>query len=241
MVVETFNHKDFWDYLEKHSNGINRLFVDLNRKWSKAVREAKDGQSVSLWVEGMYEGNRWVVIRHSKSKNVAFRSYNDVRLCFVQVARDKYQVYDWKNNGRVFVYSSHFFDRYKERMGLKCSRDKAIRLFFRHSDIQMSVYYKNDKFALACEQGLTLGVYDREKNYEIGCTFVDYSLLKASQKAAFDKAIPNFQDVRDQSANLLRHGCSTWQAEDIANERYSELIEVVEEIYAQFFNRYDLI
>lgn len=242
MVLQTFTSNEFRAYLNKNANEINRLFLDVNQQWNKAVREAKVGQAVSLWKEGEFGNNRWVHIRHANSKKTAIRKFNSTSLCFVPVAADTFQVFEWDNSGRVNIYSSHFFDRYKERLGLKCSRDKAIRTFFRHTDVQMYVYQneENGQFAIAFKDGLSLGVHDFERDVNICCTFVDYSLLKASQKAAFDRALPNFDNVREKADKLRRNGCSTWQAEGVVNEQYEELSKCVEEIYAEYFNRYDL-
>lgn len=238
MIVSTFTREEFFDYLVKNRLGLNNLFLNLNFKWNKAIRENKGGP-VSVWMEGNYKNNRYVLFRNAKDKKEATECSHIVHLCFVPVASGKYQAYEWFSNGRLKIFSSHFFERYKERMNISGSLDKAIRQFYKHSNAQIYLYNKDDRFVLANEQGLTLGV--KRDGIEVCCTFVDYSLLKASQKAAFDRSMPYLEKVLEKSRKLFMDGVDTFDAEGVCNEAYDDVCNEIEEIYAEYFNSKDLV
>lgn len=238
MIVSTFTREEFFDYLRKHRVGINNLFLNLNFKWNKAVREYKGG-SISVWMDGVYENNRYAIFRNARDKKEAVECSNVSYLCFVPVASGKYQIYEWFSNGRLKIFSSHFFERYEERMKISGSLDKAIKMFHKHSNAQIYLLNKDDRFVLANDQGLTLGV--KRDDTEVCCTFVDYSLLKASQKAAFDKAMPYLKEVFEKSRKLFMSGVDTFDAESLCNKLYDDVCNEIEDIYAEYFNSKDLV
>jgi hypothetical protein len=204
-------------------------------QWNKTLRQAK-GKGTSMLYEFEIDGNQLWHLRHTDGDSEYF-----IHLIVVPFAKDKNQYLHWlSSEADIFKYTSHFFDRYKERMKIKGSMKQAVRQFFKKSVSMVCVYWKNDKFVFSMDDGLVLGVADQQLGMKVGCTFVDYGLLKPSQKAAFDKVQTVADEMRSLHLDLYDCGVSHKDATHVVSERFDDVRKVAEEVYSWYFESGDL-
>lgn len=237
MISPNVTRKEFFDYLIAHSNEINKLAVNLEMQWNQAIRNSKKGEPFTLAKDFVFDDNRYMVMRYCPNGFHRTISYSETRLIFVEVAKGKHQIYHWRNDGNLMVYSAHFFERYQLRCKVKGSLDKVIKQWFKRSTAMMYVYkdLETGHYALAMDDGLVLGLYDKRKDYVMACTFVDYGLLKASQVAAFKRVIPVLRPAIQKAQNLHAQGLSVADVEENLTNAYQELSGIVKEIYGLHF------
>lgn len=133
----------------------------------------------------------------------------------------------------IIVYTSHFLDRYQERMKVVGDRRHVLTMYRKNNQTYHRIHSKNKYCVYAMRDGLALAIASPERTTFV--TFVSYDMLKPSQKAAFDKVRLLFRkDVKiikerrdegydDQSIINMLH---------LAN---ADMFEGAETLYDMFF------
>lgn len=240
MEVKTLktdsNLDEVYKFLAKHKNQMATHQHKVDAKWNQQLRQFH-GKYTSMLYEFEVGGNTCYHLLHGDHILYYF-----INVIVVPFAKDKYQYMYWHSEDRdIFKYTSHFFERYKERMNLKGSTKQAVKQFFKKSR-SMACIYKNKggQFVFAMDDGLVLGVEDERLNMRVGCTFVDYSLLKPSQRAAFDKVQTTTDDARKMHIELKDFGISHKDAGHVVSEKFESIRAIAEEIYSWYFEEGDL-
>ena len=203
--------------------------------WNKVLREAK-GKGTSMFYEYEINGNQMVHFRQTAGYDEYF-----VHLIVVPFAKDKYQYLHWQSSKvDVFKYTSHFFERYKERMNVKGNMKQAVKRYFKNAKSMVCVYWKNDRFVYVMDDGLVLGVADQQLGMKVGCTFVSYNLLKNSQRTSFDKIQAVVEDMRNVHMDLVGYGVSNKDSAEVIDNKFGDIREAAEEIYSWYFEEGDL-
>lgn len=229
------NIQEIYKYLVDNNNRLLSHEPKADMMWNKALREAK-GKDVSIMYEYEIDNNSFCHFRYTCADWFYF-----VHLIVVPFAKDKYQYLNYLSSSMdIFKYTSHFFDRYKERMKLKGSMRQAVKRFFKQSKSMACIYWKHDQFVYAFDDGLVLGVFDQRLGMKVGCTFVDYGLLKSSQKAAYEKIQTIKDKIRKEWLDLFDRGVSHKDATQVIAEKYYDVSEAAQEIYSWYFEEGDL-
>lgn len=228
---------DLYSFLAEHNNQLASHEPKAEAMWNSLKRRAGGKtEGMSMCYEFEIEGNQLAYIRHSY-KDI----YYNIHLMVVPFAKDKFQYLHFQTTCvDVFKYTSHFFDRYQERMKLKGSVKNAVKRFFKKSKSMACLYWKNDQVVYAMDDGLVLGVADQKLGMYVGCTFVSYGLLKASQRAAFDKVRVVADEMRELHADLYDRGLSFKDAKRVVSDKFADVQEAAEEIYSWYFEEGDL-
>lgn len=203
--------------------------------WNKTLRQSKT-QNTSILYEYEVAGVQMWLYKSGRDDK-----YNYAHIIVVPFAKDKYQYIEWMpHEKKIHKYTSHFFERYRERMKVKGSIKQAVRQFYKRSRSMACVYWKNDNFVYAMDDGLILGVADQKLIMEVGCTFVDYGLLKPSQRAAFDKVSTFTDELREFQARLTASGVSNKDITEMANKKFEDICTAAEEVYSWYYEQGDL-
>lgn len=226
---------DIYNYLRACKAKLASHEPKVLALWNKSLRQAK-GKGTSILYEFEVDGNQFWHLRHTFGEFEYFSN-----LIVIPFAKDKNQYLNWmSSNEDIFKYTSHFFDRYKERMKVKGAMKQAVKQFFKRNKSMACVYWKNDKFVYSMDDGLVLGVADQQLGMKVGCTFVDYGHLKPSQKAAFEKVQAVADEMRVMHLGLNDCGVSHKDATQTVSEKYEDVRMVAEEIYSWYFEEGDL-
>lgn len=236
MKIKTDStYDEVYDFLKGNESKLLSNRPKANAQWNKALRQSK-GKPTSMMYEYEIDGNKLYFYRHTDGEILYF-----VNLIEVPFAKDKSQYLDWNSRtADLFKYTSHFFDRYKERMKVNGSMKQAVKRFFKMNKSMTCVYWKNDRFVFAMDDGLVLGVVDRQLSMKVGCTFVDYGLLKPSQKTAFDKVQSIADGARALHVDLYKVGVSHKDAVQVISEKFEDVRKAAEEVYSWYFESGDL-
>jgi hypothetical protein len=228
---------EVYDFLRENKAKLASNGPKILAQWNKALRQAK-GKETSMLYEFEIDGNPLWHLRHTCGNPEYYYS----NLIEVPFAKDKNQYLHWLSSEEdIFKYTSHFFDRYKERMKMKGSTKQAVKQFFKKSASMVCVYWKNDKFVYSMDEGLLLGVADQQLGMKVACTFVDYGLLKPSQKAAFDKVHSVADEIRSLHLDLHRRGVSLKDAAHVVSDKIEDIQKSAEEVYSWYFESGDLV
>jgi len=108
-------------------------------------------------------------------------------------------------NNCLFYYTSHYFKRYNERLGLGITDPKKLLHTFMHNHLAYSFQYLEEidrgvhKFFAYTKNGVALGTYVQFHNYYKMNTFITHDMLKGSQldimaykKAELDKYLATY-------------------------------------------------
>lgn len=120
----------------------------------------------------------------------------------------------------------HFIKRYRERgmNGQECSVEKTIATFFMKNERRTLVYEDPEdksQVVFTTKQGLAICKREEDKGFEVLKTYIDDSMLFATQRLAKEKVMAKLPDDLDMS--------NTYYINMVLNE----LIPVVQEIYAK--------
>ena len=227
--------KEVYDFIYENLGKIKSYAPKIEVLWQKTLRQAKS-KSTSIMYEYEVEGVQMWFYKSGRDDN-----YNFAHIIVVPFAKDKYQYIEWMpHEMKIHKYTSHFFERYMERMKLKCTIKQAVKQFYKGSKSMVCVYWKKDNFVYAMDDGLILGVADQKLSMEVGCTFVDYGLLKPSQKAAFDKVGTFKEELRAQQEKLAACGVSNKDATDVLSDKFQDICTAAEEVYSWYYEQGDL-
>lgn len=113
---------------------------------------------------------------------------NNVHIFAKVPVGSKFNYYELLQNGSgddIIAYTSHFLDRYQERMKVVGDR-KHVLMRYRKTNQMYHRIHKRGKYCVyAMRDGLALAISEEERVTFV--TFVSYDMLKPSQKASFDK------------------------------------------------------
>lgn len=237
--------KDLMDFVRSNINTFQREFDVCHAKWHNLTRteRALKHTSYSMLHEYEVQGNKfWMLRCFDKNKqNSGLYGFADIAL--VEVGTNKYHYFDFHRDGNVMVLTTHFFERYALRGRKKGDTKKIVRQWYKNNTVNIRIYdnEKNGHCVWACEDGLILGLLDKDRNLSIACTFVDYSLLKPSQRAAFNTIYPEIGKLVTESSDLCTKGYrNTNTRELILSYKHKDVRDVAEEIYSLYFESGDL-
>lgn len=235
MLKTNSNIQEVYEFLTKNKGEMSSHNIKELAQWKKLIRQTK-GQASSMLYEFKVGGNTCYSVRYVDGDTTCYSN-----IIVVPFANDKYQYIHWMTTFmNAFKYTSHFFDRYKERMNIKGSMKQAVKQYFKRARTMACIYRKNGQVVYTTEDGLVLGVENEDLGMRVGCTFVDYSLLKHSQRAAFEKIQEVADAVRNKHVDLTDVGLSHQDATDVVSEEYHEARQAAEEIYSWYFEEGDL-
>ena len=162
------NVNDVYSFLNESRAQLAAHEPKVTAMWNKALREAK-GKGTSIFYEYEVGGNQLIHFHQTAGCDEYF-----VHLLVVPFAKDKFQYLHWQSSKiDVFKYTSHFFERYKERMNIKGNIKQAVKRYFKNAKSMVRVYWNNGRFVYVMDDGLVLGVTDQQLGMKVGCTFVN--------------------------------------------------------------------
>lgn len=133
----------------------------------------------------------------------------------------------------TYIYTHHFLSRFRERMNIPCTPDKAMIEYDNRNNFSIVIYRTKESVVIATNDGIGLCVDDEEKSTRTLCTFVPYEMLKHTQREAYDTIKKALSDKETQqriveSDNMLWKLCVF---EDLRHE--------AEDIYKEYFKKND--
>lgn len=235
MLTVDSTKRDVAVFINSNLNKLRAQMGKAKAEWSKIVRNAK-GQIPSMLYEYEVNGVKCYHYRRRTGK-----LFNYVHMIAIPFAKDKYQYIEYDSDAlNMWKYTHHFFERYKERLGLKYSTKQVVKHYLNHTNPMICIYRKNNQIVFAIQNGLILGVDDEKLAMQVGCTFVDYNLLKVSQKAAFNKAQEISEKMVKQYEEMNKSGIPYDVCLSVLEEKYKDVRKVAEEIYSMYFEIGDL-
>lgn len=131
--------------------------------------------------------NHYTVLLNSPN----WQDFNRNGLCYIV-----YAVFEWKygkaaamitNDGKIAIYTPHFFQRYNERILHKQHNDatQTIEHFFKHNASQKSKTEQNGELYAVCVDGYQLGTI--EDGVILFKTIVRFDMLYADQEPGKEK------------------------------------------------------
>lgn len=235
MITTNSNCTKVIEFLGAHKSQLRSHDAKANIQWGKLERQSK-GKNTSMFYEYELDGITCWHLRHGNG-----HLFHYSNLIVIPFANDKYQYIDWSSKGTYhFKYTSHFFDRYKERMNVKGSVKQCVKQFSKKSTSMVCIYRKNGQFVYCMDDGLVLGVEDEQLKLSVCCTFVSYDLLKYSQRSAFNKIQDIVGEIRKAHVELYKHGVSHENSTIVVEERFKNVSEAAAKIYSWYFETGDL-
>lgn len=234
MITIESTRTEITDFIRKNYNRILAEEPKMLANWHKLVRNS-NGKTSILYPYNL-EGVNLYYYRSGNRK-----TYFHEHIIEIPFAKDKCQYVEYPNNMvATWKYTHHFFERYRERLKLKCTQKQMIKHFLNHTNPMICIYRKNNQLVFATEQGLVLGVDDEKLEMNIGCTFVDYGLLKVSQKAAFNKVQQIAEEVISKHQEMSKSGIAHYVCSSILEEKYKNVCDEAKEIYSMYYEMGDL-
>lgn len=235
MITTSSNFSEVISFLESNKPQLKSNSAKVEIQWAKLERQSK-GKNTSMLHKYDIEGVTCWHIRHGNGQMFHYGNY-----VVVPFAKDKYQFIEWTAQGKhPFKYTSHFFDRYKERMNIKGGIKQCVKQFSKHSVSMVCIYRKNGQFVFCMDDGLVLGVEDELLQMSVCCTFVSYDLLKDSQRTAFNKVKDVVDEIRSAHIQLHKQGVSFTDSTKLIEEKFKSVYESAAEIYAWYFETGEL-
>jgi len=239
MIVPSMTDKEILDHIIK-DNVVAESFITRQRKSMNKVMRSVISRNKQF--------NRIVgFTSHVSKQKYVFVFSTDNRnmkngLCYAMFAvvgfgsNRKYICAVSDNH--INVVTSHFVERYIERMHLPegTTQEEALLLYFTNNSYTTAIYSDDKSFVKAGMEGLALCTDDSE--YCVTSrTFVSMDMLKKSQKEAVEKVIDKLFVTEDGIRYLYKQGKTIEDAAILAGMFMEEDCKVAEEIYKQYFKK----
>lgn len=235
MLTVESTEKELYDFIIKNRKELQSNNPKAETAWFKMTSGAK-GTKTSMMYEYQLDGITFWHFRYGTRSR-----YFYLHVAVLPFAKDKWQYVTWDNEMQnVFKYTHHFVERYKERLGLKGSMKQVFKHYLKNSNPMMCIYRKNNQIVFATNNGLVLGVEDERISMQVGCTFVDYSLLKSSHRAAFNKVQSVSEDIVRDHLKLNNIGASLSTSVAAIEAKYKDVSSAAEEVYSWYYQQGEL-
>lgn len=199
------------------------------------------------------------ILKRDAYRFKGFKSKQDYIFSCLHVGRDPQrgilyytiaEVFDGRNtsyyqnlqSGTVSIYSTHFFDRYRERTNQpNLTLPQAIADYTYNATMLCCIYYDYEKgrVVYAVANGICLCTTDFDENNKkfYFRTFVSYDMLKDTQEGAWKVMKEEMERYQDTIGHIKNTGSPYYQKmlQELNDKDGTLRTEEANKIYAQFF------
>ena len=232
MIVSTMSSTEIFNLMDKDLDRIRAYVVHREKELTRELRKSRRDMVSQAYDYHTPNADYVLVLRCLKNGYVS-----RLRFAFIKETLEYVTIGTVGGCKGIVSYSVHLLRRFAERALHDTSLPmRKILLKFTQQDVSSCLYYDDDFFVTACEQGICLGKFDKKREVILNRTFVSIDMLKESQMKAWEKInryISLALEVKheyglysDRFQNLLR---------EIPVEM-SLSIDEARSIYASFYN-----
>jgi hypothetical protein len=188
-------HEEAANEARKDIKHVARKVVYHSEDIMKKMKKAKQKSFSKLFDYKSPRGNNWFYVLRIYGTSHRKLQFNAYFVCW-HIAEKGIRALSIYNNGRdtnvVKIYTSHMFDRYKERSGLDTIDGKldTIKTYMHRNGTPMVIEEDspNDKINIICDNddGMELGNMTRSSNIIVINTFITPDMMMGSQKIIRD-------------------------------------------------------
>lgn len=196
MITDKMTIAEIHRHWENDKRMLMPKLLDMNRSWQKQCKKnppkanfSRISDLVSRTTKQAYyllfihDGVLEEDTIHTLAKVQVGNGFNYYELVTSQIGED------------VIVYTSHFLDRYQERMKVVGDRKHILLRLRRNNHGYHRIHHRNNRVVYAMKDGIALAIASPQRTTFV--TFVSYDMLHPSQRASFNR-------VRDVLTNEKR-------------------------------------
>lgn len=215
IITETFTYEEIIEVMEKDRDFIVHKLLDLNKKCERYIKKKKPKDPFnfkSVHVVSNRGLDYSITIQFNGVKD--YKAYgNTYSIYAYQRKNDGCHVFFYTNDAqstkKFFVFTPHFFNRYKERQlkDITVQMKDVIDIFFSKNYRFYEQEQNNEKYPegiiIKASEGIGLGAkYDSKDTIYVVKTFVSIEMLKGTQIEMSESAREELQKIVDEIVNM---------------------------------------
>lgn len=245
MILPNMTGKEMNDLIYQDIALMKRKLDALDEDWRRTVKKFPRTRYRTTRYHFKPSNQDYLIIHNHRGDNPNKRLTCEV----YAVMKDEKQTYYVKtaifNEGKqsVFIYTNHFFSRYRERMDLgDITLDHALAEHQGRGMFYGLTYFNEDngQVVYTHTDGLCLCEFIPRYGYVILRTFVSGAMLKYSQFAAWNKALEATVEMTNWT-ELHNKNLEPYQTNKEAKAKADSIIDPIsdeiQQIYAQYFEK----
>jgi len=194
-------HKEIMEEMSPAKYHLERRYIDYNKERSK-FKIAKEKPYVKVYIHQTKRKNNCLFILQKANAVDRYKNINQISSAVVMYYYTKIGIRAVRINPDKFqyVYNSHFFTRYNERLNLGLTEplDKIIH-FFTHNISSVGTIDKNNEYSAVSVDGVRLG--ELQSQMIVVKTFISNESMKNDQEKAKELLLADLQAKIEQELN----------------------------------------